>query len=216
MKKPILLLIPFIVLAIITGCSKAYNTALPSPIIPTQLPTLAPTPSPSPCNLSPIVVPTMPAEIPGYTLLDPNTNLHMTGTPQQIDLATYRLKVTGKVVHPLSLTFDEIRCMPKTTAKVVLICPGYFEDVATWSGVPIYYILDMAGVQPEGVNLSIKADDGHTAYIPIKDAREAENFLAYEWEGQPLPILHGFPVRAVFPSMYGNKWVKWLVEIVIE
>lgn len=158
----------------------------------------------------------MPAEIPGYTLLDPNTNLHMTGTPQQIDLATYRLKVTGKVVHPLNLSFDEIRCMPKTTAKVVLICPGYFEDVATWSGVPIYYILDMAGVQPEGVNLSLKADDGHTAYVPIKDAREAENFLAYEWEGQPLPILHGFPVRAVFPSMYGNKWGKWLVEIVIE
>jgi len=216
MKKTQLLLITVIVFAIITGCSRANNTALPTPIIPTQLPTLAPTPSPSPCNLSPIVVPTMPAEIPGYTLLDPNTNLHMTGTPQQIDPTTYRLKVTGKVDHPLSLTLDEIRCMPKTTAKVVLICPGYFEDVATWSGVPIYYILDMAGVQPEGASLSLKADDGHTAYVEIKASREAENFLAYEWEGQPLPILHGFPVRAVFPSMYGNKWVKWLVEIVIE
>jgi len=40
-----------------------------------------------------------------------------------------------------------------------------------------------------------------------------ENFLAYEWEGEPLPIVHGFPVRAVFPALNGSKWVKWLVQI---
>jgi DMSO/TMAO reductase YedYZ molybdopterin-dependent catalytic subunit len=38
---------------------------------------------------------------------------------------------------------------------------------------------------------------------------------AYELSGKPLPILHGFPLRAVFPSMQGNNWVKWLVEIQI-
>jgi DMSO/TMAO reductase YedYZ molybdopterin-dependent catalytic subunit len=41
----------------------------------------------------------------------------------------------------------------------------------------------------------------------------SDSFLAYEWEGEPLPIIHGFPVRAVFPALSGNTWVKWLVEI---
>jgi DMSO/TMAO reductase YedYZ molybdopterin-dependent catalytic subunit len=49
----------------------------------------------------------------------------------------------------------------------------------------------------------------------LGDASNEENFLAYELSGKPLPILHGFPLRAVFPSMLGSHWVKWLVEIQI-
>ncbi len=43
-----------------------------------------------------------------------------------------------------------------------------------------------------------------------------ENFLAYEWMGRPLPVLHGFPLRAVIPCQDGFAWVKWLMEIVAE
>ena len=64
-----------------------------------------PTSIPLECQLTPPVAPTLPAEIPGYTELDPTTNLHMTGTYQQIDLNTYRLKVTGKVDRPFSSSF---------------------------------------------------------------------------------------------------------------
>jgi DMSO/TMAO reductase YedYZ molybdopterin-dependent catalytic subunit len=39
------------------------------------------------------------------------------------------------------------------------------------------------------------------------------SILAYAWEGEPLPILHGFPVWAVFPELDGSTWVKWLVKI---
>ena len=53
----------------------------------------------SPCTLSPIVVPTLPEKIPGYTELDPETQLHVTGTAQVIDLESYRLEITGKVNH---------------------------------------------------------------------------------------------------------------------
>jgi DMSO/TMAO reductase YedYZ molybdopterin-dependent catalytic subunit len=40
-----------------------------------------------------------------------------------------------------------------------------------------------------------------------------EAFLAYEWEQQPVPIIHGFPIRAAFPGLLGANWVKWLVKI---
>jgi len=49
------------------------------------------------CVLPTVVPPTPPAEVPGYTQLDPATGLHMTGTPLKLVLLTYRLKVTGKV-----------------------------------------------------------------------------------------------------------------------
>jgi DMSO/TMAO reductase YedYZ molybdopterin-dependent catalytic subunit len=170
----------------------------------------------SSCGLLPVIVPTMPAVIPGYTELDPDTGLHMTGLVQQLDLASYRLEVSGKVDHHLSLSYDELRCMPKIQSKSILDCPGYFEDIATWDGVPLKYILDLAGVQADAKEVQFVGADKYSSYLSLSEARLDKNYLAYEWEGQPLPILHGFPLRGVFPGLYGNKWVKWLIKIVVE
>jgi sulfane dehydrogenase subunit SoxC len=52
----------------------------------------------------------------------------------------------------------------------------------------------------------LKSDD-------CRRIKRARCFLAYEWEGKALPALHGFPVRAVFPGLEGNQWVKWLTKI---
>ena len=101
-------------------------------------------------SATPCAVPTLPAEIPGYAQPDPSTGnrLHITGQAPKIDMSTYRLQVMGKVDHPLSLTFDELRCMPKVSVHCTLVCPGFFEDEATWAGVPIVHVYDLAGVQP--------------------------------------------------------------------
>jgi DMSO/TMAO reductase YedYZ molybdopterin-dependent catalytic subunit len=167
-------------------------------------------------ELKPIVVPTLPAEIPAYTAVDPATGLHMTGTPKVIDLASYRLKVDGAVTHPLSLAYDDLRRLPKVTATPTLNCPGFFTDVTTWSGVPLKTILDMAGLQPDAKQIRMKAADDYSFVLSLDEALKPENFLAYEWMGQPLPVLHGFPIRAVVPGRGGSAWVKWLLEIVVE
>lgn len=55
--------------------------------------------------------------------------------------------------------------------------------------------------------------DGYSLPIPMIEVDVENNLPAYEWEAEPLPILHGFPVRAMFPESMGSRWVKWLVEI---
>ena len=102
-----------------------------------------------PCVLPPLIIPATPETLPGYTELDSSTGLHVTGTMQLIDQTRYRLEVTGKVNRRLSLSYDELRCMPRTEARLTLICPGFFEDVATWAGTPLQYILELAQVQPD-------------------------------------------------------------------
>jgi len=168
---------------------------------------------PTPCALPAIIVPTLPASIPGYTELDPTTGLHVTGTAPKVDLESYRLKVTGKVDHPLSLSYDDLLCMRKITLRCNLVCPGFFEDEATWAGASFNHVLDLAGVQPEARSIKLVSADGYATVVAMQFAGAENNFLAYEWEGQPLPILHGFPVRAVFPALSGGYWAKWLVEI---
>ncbi|MBD3305142.1 molybdopterin-dependent oxidoreductase [candidate division KSB3 bacterium] len=169
--------------------------------------------TPTPCPGPPVAVPTPPAETPGYAQEDLTTGLHVTGTAQEIDLESYRLEVTGKVENPLSLSFDELRCLPKITDRPTLICPGFFQDVAVWSGASLKAVLEQADVQEDAKSIRLKSADGYSSTVPLEDALTDENFLAYEWEGEPVPILHGFPVRAVFPKLPGNRWVKWLIEI---
>jgi DMSO/TMAO reductase YedYZ molybdopterin-dependent catalytic subunit len=129
--------------------------------------------------------------------LDPETGLHMTGLMQWIDLATYRLKVTGLIDRPLSLTYDELRCMPQVTDNPDLVCPGVFTDHATWTGVSIKYILELAGIQQGATKLTLVSADGYEVNLPLETANADKNFLAYEVNGKILPVLHGFPLRAV-------------------
>ncbi len=169
-----------------------------------------------PCPLSPIVVPTLPDKIPGYTELDPETQLHVTGTPQVVALESYTLEITGKVSHSLKLKYDDLRCMPKIESRPTLICPGFFRDTATWGGASLKYVLELAGVQEGATRIRLVSADGYNALVPMEKALSGNNFLAYELENEPIPILHGFPVRAIFTELGGSKWVKWLVGIEVE
>ncbi len=202
------MLVAVLVVAALTACTGA--TAVPAPAASSPLATPA---ADVACALAPIVVPTMPEEVPGYTALDPATGLHMTGTPQLIDLESYRLEVTGLVDTPQSLTYDQLRCLPKVEAGAELVCPGFFVDEASWAGTPILDVLALAGVQENATRVRLVSADGYGVYVALANLEELGGFLAYEWEGEPLPILHGFPVRAVLPGQTGGLWVKWLVGI---
>jgi DMSO/TMAO reductase YedYZ molybdopterin-dependent catalytic subunit len=165
------------------------------------------------CNPPPITVPSLPKVIPGYTELDKETGLHVTGTPPNLDFQQYHLEVSGKVHRPLQLKYDELRCMPKVTVRPELVCPGFFVDVANWSGIPLKKILERAGVQAGAKQVRLTAANHYFSVLSLKQAMAESALIAYEWEGKPLPILHGFPVRAVLPGLEGNMWVKWLQKI---
>jgi DMSO/TMAO reductase YedYZ molybdopterin-dependent catalytic subunit len=165
------------------------------------------------CALPTVVAPPTPVATVAFGALDRATGLHVTGRPQTVDLTTYRLIVSGLVDHPLRLTYDDLRCLPKVQTQVILRCVGVFEDEATWSGPTLAAVLELAGVQAGAKEIKLVSADKYTVAVPLDAAREPQNLLAYELDGHTLPVLHGFPLRAVFPDLTGNKWLKWLVEI---
>ena len=207
---PILTILLLILTACLPGKNSSGITAVTQPAA-----TLASPQIPN-CNPAPIIVPSLPSVTPRTAELDPATGLHMTGKVQVIDLASYRLLVTGLVEQPLSLKYDDLRCLPKVTASPELFCPGAFSDTASWSGVPIVEVLKLARPKPEAQTISLISADGYQIPMDLKMALDPKNFLAYELEGQPLPVLHGFPLRAVLPGTIGGEWVKWIVEINVK
>jgi DMSO/TMAO reductase YedYZ molybdopterin-dependent catalytic subunit len=206
MKNTLILTFLLILLA---SCSPVEN------MNPGEASTLV-TSQKSPCELPPITIPTLPAEIPGYAQLDETTGLHVTGRVPEIDFSAYRLSVTGLVENPVSFTYEELRCMPKVTAEPLLVCRGLFEDSASWSGVLMDEILQEAQPLEEAQWVSLISADGYQVDISLSVAMDGESFLAYEWEGETLPMLHGFPLRAVIPTREGLYWAKWLVELEVK
>jgi DMSO/TMAO reductase YedYZ molybdopterin-dependent catalytic subunit len=149
-----------------------------------------------------------------YPLVD---GLHVTGTPVDIDPETYRLTITGAVETPLSLSLEEIRSMEAQREFVTLVCPGFFTDEGNWTGVRIADLLDRAGVKAEARQLRFVAADGkYSATLRMEDAMGEGMLIAYDFEDKPLPKVHGFPLRVVAKDQQGNRWVKWLGEIVVQ
>ena len=168
------------------------------------------------CGLEPVEAPGLPDTIPAYGEIDPATGLHMTGEPLEVDLDDYRLVIVGLVDNPISLTYDQLRCLPKVSDDPLLVCPGFFQDKVTWSGASLAAVLELAQPQAGASKIRMTSADGYRTEIDLAQALEEWNFLAYELEGETLPVLHGFPIRAVFPGLLGTNWAKWLVKIEVK
>jgi DMSO/TMAO reductase YedYZ molybdopterin-dependent catalytic subunit len=194
---------------LLAGC------AVPTEAQPEETPTPSPTPLayPAGCRPTPLIAPTRPAAVPNLYDQD-EIGLHVAGRPlMELDPSSYRLRVTGLVDRPLEFTLDGLRCMPKISAKVELICPGVFRDETTYSGVPLSHVLDLAGIQNSARSILMIGADEYANTIDLRYIQNDNNFLAFQWTDEPLPIFHGFPVRLVIPGQLGNAWTKYLVEM---
>ncbi len=137
-----------------------------------------------------------------------------------IDVARWRLRVHGMVERELTLSFDDLLARRLTEAWVTLACVsnpvgGDLVGNAWWSGVRIADVLAEAGPLPGADAVRQTSADGWDCGTPLSvltDDRSA--LLALAMNGEPLPLEHGYPVRAVVPGLYGFvSATKWLVEL---
>jgi DMSO/TMAO reductase YedYZ molybdopterin-dependent catalytic subunit len=138
----------------------------------------------------------------------------------QVDPASWRLRIHGRVRNPVTLTLDDLLARPMIERYVTLACVsnevgGNLISNARWLGVRVKDLLDEA--QPDdGADQTVaRAVDGWTCGTPtavLRDGRDA--LLAVAMNGEPLPLPHGFPVRMVVPGLYGYvSACKWIAEL---
>jgi DMSO/TMAO reductase YedYZ molybdopterin-dependent catalytic subunit len=158
-----------------------------------------------------------PAEVDNRNLdIDPLGKFGTMGpTDVAVDGKTYRLKITGAVNRPLSLSYDQILKFPSLTEVVLLICPGFFSNNGRWTGVSFKALLQEAQIKKEAKYVDVKGAYEKTVRIPLRDIDRKRIFLAYRVNGETLPQKHGFPIRLVYEDAYGYDWVKYVDEVVV-
>jgi DMSO/TMAO reductase YedYZ molybdopterin-dependent catalytic subunit len=160
---------------------------------------------------------------------------------EKMDATGWTLTVDGEVERPLTLTLDDLKSRFKPVKlKLQLECAGNGRASfnppakgnqwtiggignAEWTGVRYRDVLQAGGVKKSAVYTGHYGYDEHLSRdpakvpisrgVPIAKAMEEHSIIAYEMNGEPIPKLHGFPVRIVCPGWAGSVSHKWLKRI---
>jgi DMSO/TMAO reductase YedYZ molybdopterin-dependent catalytic subunit len=157
--------------------------------------------------------------------------------PAALDPAAWTLQVEGEIASPVTLSLDELQRMPSATITCTLECAGNgraFYDppvagiqwgkgavgTARWKGVRMADVLKRAAVRNTGRFVVMNGADrplgsmqDFVRQVPIEKAMHPDTLIAYEMNDQPLPPVHGFPLRAIIPGWEGAYAMKWLTNL---
>jgi DMSO/TMAO reductase YedYZ molybdopterin-dependent catalytic subunit len=155
------------------------------------------------------------------------------------DPQAWRFRIDGEVDTPLDLTVGEmLGKFPTFTGELQLESAGNGRafvsprtpglqwagggvGCAEWTGVPLRYLLRAAGVKSTavytghyGADRPVSADRPVLSRgIPIAKAMDDLTLVATAMNGEPIPLIHGGPVRLIVPGYPGSASHKWLTRL---
>ncbi|MEP7277492.1 MAG: molybdopterin-dependent oxidoreductase [Bacteroidota bacterium] len=167
---------------------------------------------------------------------------HLAGLPTVVNTDTFRLRISGNVTKEIALSINDLKTkFTPYTITALCQCSGnsrsFFDPRvpggqwkngsmgnAKWTGVKLKDILQMAGVKKEAKEVSFNGlDTPPSSSVPdfvkslqYSHANDGEVMVAYEMNGEPLPILNGFPLKLVVPGWYATYWVGMLSSVVVH
>ena len=137
------------------------------------------------------------------------------GSVPHTDLATWDFRVWGEVDSPFTLTWDQFKALPRKTVATDIHCVTRWSKLDTaWEGVadpddP----RDGGGSGPTATHVVSHAEQGYTANLPLSVLDDDDVLLADTFDGEPLELEHGYPLRLLVPKKYfwkSSKWVRGL------
>ena len=164
-----------------------------------------------------------PGTRPEYTPLKDHYKVFIRSQPTRIDGDTWTLPIMGLVDNPLSLSIFDIRSRYESRDQfVTLSCISGrvgtdLISTTQWTGVSVQDILADVSPQPDAKYLYITSGDGFYETVSLDLINSDDRImLCHSWDGNPLPIDHGFPLRIWLPDRYGMKQPKWITGIEVR
>lgn len=130
-----------------------------------------------------------------------------------IDLAKWKLVLSGCVQKEVDLTWDQFLALPRVKVFSDFHCVTRWSRLGNlWEGVSTRTLVDLAGgLKPEArYVLAYGYDYGWTTNLPVDEFLSQDALVAISHDGEPLSAEHGGPARLIIPKLYAWKSAKWL------
>ena len=157
---------------------------------------------------------------PEYTAVRDHYKVFIRSMPLVIDGATWTLPITGLVDNPVTFTLDDLRTRYEARNEfVTLSCisnrvGGPLIGTTYWTGASLQDILADVIPRSDARYLLITCGDGFYETVDLDLINSDKRImLAYNWDGNPIPFDHGFPLRIWLPDRFGMKQPKWITGI---
>ena len=133
------------------------------------------------------------------------------GEVPRVDLATWRLRLTGLVETEKSLSWSDFQALPRVEVTADFHCVTRFSTLDNrWGGVATRELLRRVAVDAEAMHVAVHCFGGYTTNLPLEDFLSERALFADTHAGRPLPVEHGGPLRLVVPHLYAWKSAKWV------
>jgi DMSO/TMAO reductase YedYZ molybdopterin-dependent catalytic subunit len=149
---------------------------------------------------------------PGQSLTLDFPVLHY-GSPPVFNPDTWDLRVFGEVEQPMRWSWAEFTALPTVKITTDIHCVTRWSKFDTeWEGVLFRDFIRLFGVKPSAKHVIAHCDGGgqYTTNTPLNIMLDDDVLLAYRFNGQPLELDHGFPMRTLVPKRYFWKSAKWV------
>jgi DMSO/TMAO reductase YedYZ molybdopterin-dependent catalytic subunit len=143
------------------------------------------------------------------------------GDVPQVSTDSWRLEIGGLVHNPMVLDWAAFMALPQADDVSDFHCVTTWSRFANqWRGVRFRTLAELVVPNDEAAFVLCTGSDHmpgtdipYTTNLPLARAVEDDVLLVHSWQGQPLPIEHGGPVRMITPKLYAWKGTKWIRKI---
>ena len=133
----------------------------------------------------------------------------------EIDGATYKLELAGKIRERKPWTLAELGALPQVTQVTRHICVEGWSAIGQWSGVRFSDFLARIGADTTAKYVGFKCADDYYGSIDMATALHPQTQLSLRYAGEELPPKYGYPMKLRIPTKLGFKNPKLVAAIFV-
>jgi methionine sulfoxide reductase catalytic subunit len=131
----------------------------------------------------------------------------------------YKLKVSGLVENPVELSLADLRALGREESITMHHCIQGWTGIAQWGGLSMKKLIEHVRPTPSAKVIAFYSFGPSLFGAVYYETQKLENalkpqcMLALEMNGEPLPAIHGAPLRLRVENQLGYKMIKWIERI---
>lgn len=135
-----------------------------------------------------------------------------------VDEKGWRLTVDGLVDNPMIIDYAAVKAFTPYEEMRTIECIGNpvgggLIGNILWRGFHLEDLLKQVSIRKQATHAKFAAADGYSTSVELKWITQPNVMMAYEMNGGPLTVQHGFPLRIMMPGLYGQKMPRWITHI---